>query len=327
MIVITGGAGFIGSNIAIMLSEAGKKVVVCDYFGTDDKWRNTAHHLFTDMIAPSDLFYWLGSNTEDITAIVHMGAISSTVETDSDLLLENNYTLSKVLWQWCTQNEKALIYASSASTYGNGEFGFEDDIALDYLKRLTPLNAYGWSKHSFDKYVAQQVKNEEETPPQWVGLKFFNVYGPNEVHKEAQKSVVAQLYPSAALGQPARLFKSNNPDYADGEQIRDFIYVKDCADVVNWLLDNAQVSGLFNLGTGEGRSFNDLAAALYSALEQKTQVKYIDMPESVAPKYQYLTKANMQRLQDAGYAKPFTSIEEGVKDYVQNYLATNDGYR
>ncbi len=326
-VLITGGAGFIGSNIAGHIADKGEyRAVVCDIFGKTEKWRNLCKHHISEIIAPMDMFYWLESNADRLKAVIHMGATSSTTETNVDLILENNFSVSKQLWQWCSERDIPFIYASSAATYGEGSAGFDDDLSKDYLNKLVPLNAYGWSKQLFDRFVSSVVEKNEQLPPQWVGLKFFNVYGPNEYHKEDQKSVLSQIYPHASAGLPVRLFKSYRDDYADGAQIRDFIYVKDCVKVIQWFLDHADVSGLFNLGTGEGRSFEDLANAAFSALDKDVAINYIDMPEGVKDKYQYYTKANIKKLRDAGYKDKFTSLEDGVKDYIQNYLSKEDPY-
>lgn len=326
-ILVTGGAGFIGSNIAGALAGSGKHAVaVSDHFGSDDKWRNLSHHQIFEFVSPEDTFFWLQDYGHELEAIVHMGAISSTTETNVDLILENNFALSKALWDWCAQHGVRFIYASSAATYGNGKAGFDDGHDLATLKRFTPLNPYGWSKHIFDEFVSIAVARGQKTPPGWVGLKFFNVYGPNEYHKGNQRSVANQIFPHAMHGRPVHLFKSDNPDYKDGEQLRDFIYVKDCVNVIEWLLENEQVSGLFNLGTGEARSFADLAKAMFAALNQQTRITFIDMPDELRNKYQYFTQANMERLRAAGYTKPFTSLEDGVRDYVANYLVNEDPY-
>lgn len=324
-ILVTGGAGFIGSNIASAISDAGEyRAVVCDQFGKTDKWRNLSKHQIFEIIQPEDLFYWLESNHDQLRAVVHMGATSSTTETDVDLFLENNFSLSRQLWNWCVDKQKPLIYASSAATYGNGEQGFMDDASQGYLHKLRPLNAYGWSKNLFDQFIATSIARGDKTPPQWVGLKFFNVYGPNEYHKDSQKSVVAQIYPHARENRPVKLFKSYHAGYPDGGQKRDFIYVKDCVNVVNWLIAHPNVSGLFNLGTGEARTFEDLARAVFAALGKDPQITYIDMPDAIRHKYQYLTEAKMHKLREAGYKEPFFSLEDGVRDYVQNYLAKED---
>lgn len=326
-ILVTGGAGFIGSNIAGALAGASTyRITVADEFSSTDKWRNLARHPIYEIITPADTFHWLEGNKGDLEAIIHMGAASSTTEKNVDLILKNNFALSRVLWNWAVINKKRLIYASSAATYGDGTAGFDDDISLDYLRKLHPLNAYGWSKHLFDQFVAIAVGGGDKMPAQWAGLKFFNVYGPNEYHKEDQRSVVAQIFPHAQHGRPVHLFKSYNPKYKDGGQLRDFIYVKDCVKVINWLLANPQVNGLYNLGTGKARSFEDLAKATFAALNKPTAITYFDMPEELRSKYQYLTEAKMERLRAAGYTEPFTSLEDGVKDYVQTYLMQDDKY-
>jgi ADP-L-glycero-D-manno-heptose 6-epimerase len=219
------------------------------------------------------------------------------------------------------------MYASSAATYGGGELGFDDDGSVEALARLRPLNTYGWSKQLFDRRVARSVANGEATPRQWIGLKFFNVYGPNEYHKGSMQSVVAQKFPPAASGLPVTLFKSHDSDYPDGGQRRDFVWVGDCVDVVTWLLDHPDVTGIFNLGTGEDRSFEDLANALCAAVGVTPQISFIDMPEAIRPRYQYFTRAQMSRLRKAGYDRPFSSLEDGVGSYVREFLMQPDRYR
>lgn len=326
MILVTGGAGFIGSNIVAALCERGRAVTVCDRLRDNDKWRNIAKSDVADIVTPEKLDAWLAQNPR-LEAVVHMGAISSTIVTDADLTFDVNVSLSTRLWEWCAAHDTPFIYASSAATYGAGDQGFNDDDGLDALLRLRPLNAYGWSKCFFDRRVAHWVAGGQPTPPQWVGLKFFNVYGPNEYHKGSMKSVVAQKFPLAASGAPITLFKSHDPRYADGEQLRDFVYVRDCVDVVLWLLGQPRVSGIFNLGTGEARSFADVARAIAAALGIPPRVEYIPMPDAIRPNYQYLTQANMSRLRTSGYRAPFTSLEEGVRDYVVRFLASADRYR
>ncbi|MCI5049501.1 MAG: ADP-glyceromanno-heptose 6-epimerase [Rickettsiales bacterium] len=326
-VLVTGGAGFIGSNIANHIADKEEyRAVICDVFGKTDKWKNVAKHPIFEIISPEETFFWLESNAEKLKAIVHMGAISSTTENDVDLFLHNNFSFSRQLWEWCAENNKPFIYASSAATYGDGEQGFDDDGSKEYLNKLRPMNAYGWSKHLFDQFVSSCVERGDKTPPQWVGLKFFNVYGPNEHHKDSQKSVAAQIFPHAKTGSKVKLFKSENPDYPDGGQKRDFVYVRDCVYVVEWLLQNPKVSGIYNLGTGEARTFEDLANAVFTALDKEPQIAYIDMPSQIKEKYQYFTEASMQRLRDAGYTKPFTSLEEGVSDYVKRFLNQPDDY-
>ncbi len=328
MILITGGAGFIGSNLVAKLDLHAEKhdLVVCDRLGTDDKWRNIAKHEFHDFIRPEDLKSYLNSHIGQIHYIFHLGAISSTTERDADLIVHENFALSKWLWKWAAQNKVRFVYASSASTYGDGSNGFDDEFSPEALAKLRPLNPYGWSKHAFDRYIARQVTRGDIQPPQWAGLKFFNVYGPNEYHKGSQQSVVSTIFPRIIADASARLFKSYHPDYKDGGQQRDFVWVGDCIDVMLWLYENPQVSGVFNLGSGEARTFEDLALAVFTALGKKAKIEYVDMPEGLKAKYQYYTKANMDRLRAVGYSKPLTPLEEGVGIYVREYLATEDAY-
>ena len=328
MYVITGGAGFIGSNIAAALEAKGAgPMVIVDRLRHGDKWRNIAKRHLHDIVHPDHLSEFLAAHTREVTGIVHMGAISATTETDADLIIDTNFRLSRDLWSWCAEHDKPFIYASSAATYGDGNLGFKDDIADAALAALRPLNPYGWSKLLFDRWVATELNNDQPRPPQWAGLRFFNVYGPNEYHKGRMQSVVSQIQPLAAAGDICRLFKSHNPDYPDGGQLRDFVFVDDCADVIAWMLDSKSVSGLFNMGTGNARSFADLAAAVYAASGTEFKVKFIPTPEDIRDKYQYFTQANMSRLRDAGYGGQFTSLEDGVARYVRDYLATDDPYK
>lgn len=329
LVMVTGGAGFIGSNIVARLCERGDvDVAVCDRLRTDDtgKWRNIAKHPIADFVAPEDLFPWLERRSGDLRAVVHMGAVSSTTEPDADKIVHANFTLSRDLWLWCAQNRTRLIYASSAATYGDGAQGFWDADDLASLQRLRPLNAYGWSKWLFDLFAVREGAGGGG-PPQSVGLKFFNVYGPNEYHKRSMKSVVAQIWPKVAAGEAVSLFKSHREGYADGGQLRDFLYVRDAADVASWLLDNPQVGGVYNLGSGQARSFADLAAATFAAAGAPARVDYVDMPEVLRERYQYYTQADLGRLRQAGYTAPFTSLEDGVADYVRGYLSRPDPYR
>lgn len=327
MILVTGGAGFIGSNIVAALAEQGRDVVVCDWLREDERWRNLAKHAVVDVIMPLALPDWLERAGNAVEAVIHMGAISATTETDVDAIVANNIRLTIDLWDWCTARQVPLIFASSAATYGEGEQGFDDDGTTAALVRLRPLNAYGWSKHFIDRRIAASIDAGRPTPPQWVGLKFFNVYGPNEYHKGSMKSVVAQNCARVASGEAIRLFRSYRADYADGGQLRDFVYVRDCVDVILWLLDHREVSGLFNLGTGEARSWLDLARSLFAALEIPERIEFIDMPDQLQAKYQYFTQAKMDRLRAAGYTRRFHTLEEGVRDYVRTYLRAADPYR
>jgi ADP-L-glycero-D-manno-heptose 6-epimerase len=327
MILVTGGAGFIGSNVVAALAERGVPLAVCDRLHGGDKWRNLAKVALRALIAPEALAGWLATEAAQVQAVIHLGAITSTTETDVDLITEVNVRLSQSLWRWCAASGRRFIYASSAATYGDGIQGFDDDGSTRALARLRPLNAYGWSKQLFDRWVAQAVEEGVPCPPQWVGLKFFNVYGPNEYHKGGMRSVIAQKYPLAAEGHAITLFRSYRADVPDGGQRRDFVYVRDCVDVMVWLLEQPHVSGLYNLGSGEARSFAELASALCAALGRAAQIEYVDMPAAVRAHYQYFTQARMERLRSAGYTRAFTSLEDGVRDYVQCYLSQPDPYR
>ena len=328
MILVTGGAGFIGSNVVAALAERGETdLVVCDRLRDTGKWRNLAKHELNDIVHPEQIFDFLEAKKTTLQAIVHMGAVSSTTATDADHVIANNFSLSLALWKWCTIHRVRFIYASSAATYGDGNVGFDDDASGDHLAQLRPLNAYGWSKHLFDRRVSRKLAEHRAHPPQWAGLKFFNVYGPNEYHKGGQQSVVAQIYPHAVQGASYSLFKSHNPNYADGEQMRDFIWVGDVVNVILWLLDNPNVSGLYNVGTGKARSFKDLASAVYRSLGQEPNLKFQDTPIAIRDKYQYFTEAKMDRLRAAGYTQDFTSLEDGVAQYVTKFLHTSDQYR
>lgn len=328
MIIVTGGAGFIGSNlVAALEARDGSEIVVCDRLGRDEKWRNIAKRELADIVAPEALFDFLKAQAYRVSAILHMGAISATTETDADLLVRENIRFTLDLWDWCAAHGVPLIYASSAATYGDGSAGFDDDGSPEALAALRPLNAYGWSKQVVDRRIARIVADGGRTPPQWAGLKFFNVYGPNEYHKGGMRSVIEQLHAPIAAGEPATLFRSHNPDYPDGGQMRDFVWVGDCVRVVLWLLDNPEVSGLFNLGTGQARSFADLARAVFAALGREPAIRFIDTPEAIREKYQYFTEARMDRLRAAGYDAPFTSLEDGVAEYVGSYLSADDPYR
>ncbi len=328
MILVTGGAGFIGSNlVAALEARGGGDIVVVDRLGTDEKWRNLARRELAAIVQPADLADWLAANGAAVTMVFHLGAISSTTETDADLIVATNFTLSLFLWDWCAAHGVRFVYASSAATYGGGEAGFDDDGSPAALARLRPLNAYGWSKLLFDRRVARLTAEGRLAPPQWAGLKFFNVYGPNEAHKGSMRSVVAQILPRVAAGEAATLFRSHRPDYPDGGQLRDFVHVDDCVAVMLWLLDRPDVSGLFNLGTGRARSFADLATAVFRAAGREPRLEYVDTPEAIRARYQYFTEARMDRLRTAGYPGQFTPLEEGVRRYVQDFLLAPDPYR
>lgn len=330
MIIVTGGAGFIGSNLIAALHDKKIKapIVVCDSFGEDEKWQNLKKAQLEDIVSPEELFEFLETYQDDIEIIYHLGAISTTTEKDADLVMGNNFKFSKALFQWCSIHQKRFIYASSAATYGDGQQGFTDHADATNLSKYTPLNVYAWSKHLFDRFVAEAKARGDMLPKQCVGLKFFNVYGPNENHKNGQMSVVWQVFQQIKNGDnAARLFKSYNADYPDGGQVRDFVWVGDCDKVMLWLYAHPEVNGLFNVGTGQARSFKDLATAVFAALNQKPRIEYIEMPQGLREKYQYFTQADLNNLRTAGYQDPFTSLDEGVKLYVQQYLLQPDPYR
>jgi ADP-L-glycero-D-manno-heptose 6-epimerase len=326
MLLVTGGAGFIGSNVVAALNEAGRSdVVVCDFLGNEGKWHNLAKRQLVDIVPPAELPDWLKGRKLD--AVIHLGAISATTATDGDLVFETNFRLSMRLLDWCTANAVRLIYASSAATYGDGEAGFDDDASVLALKKLRPMNLYGWSKHLFDLAVAERAANGEKLPPQWAGLKFFNVFGPNEYHKGSMMSVLARRFDDVKAGRPVQLFKSHRDGIADGDQRRDFIYVDDVVRVTMWLLATPGVSGVFNVGTGTARSFKDLMLSAYTALGAKPNIQYIDMPEQIRGSYQYFTQSEVDRLRHAGYNGGFTTLEDAVDTYVKGFLDRPDRFR
>jgi ADP-L-glycero-D-manno-heptose 6-epimerase len=326
MLLVTGGAGFIGSNVVAALNEAGRAdIVVNDVLGADSKWRNLGKRRFADAVAPAELFRWIDGRKLD--AVVHMGAISDTTATDADLVLENNFRLSLRLLDWCTAQRVPFIYASSAATYGDGGAGFSDDWSPAALQKLKPMNLYGWSKHMFDLAVVERFAKKEKLPPQWAGLKFFNVFGPNEYHKGEMMSLVAKRFDDVKAGRTVRLFKSHKPGIEDGDQRRDFISVDDAVAVVRWLMQTPSVSGIFNVGTGKARSFRDLISAVFRALGREPKIEYVDMPEAIRGQYQYFTEAEVDNLRRAGYNAGFTSLEDSVQRYVTQYLDTADRYR
>lgn len=326
MLLVTGGAGFIGSNVVAALNDAGHSdVVVCDLLGSDGKWRNLAKRQLVDIVPPAELSDWLKGRKLD--AVIHLGAISETTATDGDLMIETNFRFSMRLLDWCTANAVPLIYASSAATYGDGAEGFDDDASLPALKKLRPMNLYGWSKQLFDLAVAGRAANGDPLPPQWAGLKFFNVFGPNEYHKGTMMSVLARRFDDVKAGRVVQLFKSHRDGIADGDQRRDFIYVDDVVRVILWLLATPAVSGLFNVGTGKARSFRELMLAAYAALGTRPNIDYVDMPEQIRGSYQYFTESKVDRLHRAGYNGGFTTLEDAVKVYVADYLDRPDRFR
>jgi len=326
MIVVTGGAGFIGSNLVAALEARGAgPVAVCDRPSDDGKWRNLAKRSLAAVVAPEDLDAFLAGNRRAIAFVFHLGAISSTTERNVELILANNLTPTLRLWQWCAEAGVGLVYASSAAVYGDGTQGFDDDPDPAALGRLRPLNPYGWSKLLADRRILSLAR-QGVRPPRWAGLRFFNVYGPNEQHKGAMQSVVTRNYPLAAAGKTVTLFRSHRAGIPDGGQQRDFVYVKDCVDVMLWLMERQDAAGIFNLGTGRARSFAELATALFRACGREPAIAYRDTPEDVRAHYQYFTQARMERLRAAGYDRPFAAIEDGIADYVANHLSRADPF-
>ena len=326
MLLVTGGAGFIGSNLVASLNEAGRTdIVVNDALGDQGKWRNLGKRRLADVVPPGELIAWLDGRKLD--AVIHLGAISDTTATDGDLVIGTNFRLSLKLLDWCTVTRTPFIYASSAATYGDRADNFDDDWSAAALQRLKPMNLYGFSKHLFDLAVVDRFAKGAKLPPQWAGLKFFNVFGPNEYHKGDMMSLVAKRFDEAKGGKPVRLFKSHRDGIADGEQKRDFIYVDDAVAVIRWLLETPSVSGIFNAGTGKAGSFRDLVAAMFRALGRAPDIEYIDMPPTIRDQYQYFTQAKVENLRRAGYNAGFTPLEEGVTKYVTSFLNQPDRYR
>ncbi len=315
MIVVTGAAGFIGSCMVSYLNRQGyKDIVAVDDFSNEEKNKNLAGKTLTEKVHRNRFFEWIDQNENQIQIIIHLGARTDTTEFNKAVFDELNLNYSKTVWQKAVQYGLPLIYASSAATYGMGEYGYDDNHEI--IDRLKPLNPYGESKNDFDKWAIRQA----EQPFFWAGLKFFNVYGPNEYHKGRMASVIFHAYNQISETGGMKLFASHNPNYKDGEQMRDFVYVKDVVQVIAFLMENRPQSGLYNLGSGKARTFLDLTKATFKAMDKPENISFIPTPEDIRDKYQYYTQANMQKLQQAGYSKPFYSLEEGVDDYVKNYL-------
>jgi len=318
MIIVTGGAGFIGSNLINFFGEKKTQEII------SVDWKNNENASYfinkkLKKVCPNNLESFLKKNNKSIKLIIHLGAITSTTETNAKLIIKNNISLSLFIWSWCVEHKKRLIYASSAATYGDGSNNFDDQEKKSYLSKLVPLNLYGWSKHLFDKFIINQKKK----PPQYVGLKFFNVYGPNEFHKSEMRSIVLKIFQKVSSNQTVKLFKSHHPQYKDGEQMRDFIYVKDVINIIKWFIDNENINGIYNVGTGKPRSFCDLAVSVFKNSNIKSKIKYIDTPKNIREQYQYFTKANIKKLRNTGYKKKFFSLEDGIKDYIRNHLIIN----
>lgn len=320
MIIVTGGAGFIGSAFVWKLNQEGiEDITIVDRLGTKDKWKNLVNRRFAEFIHKDDFLRMVGEDRVpfDVAAIIHMGACSSTTERDADYLWQNNYVYTRNLAQWSVKKGIRFIYASSAATYGDGSRGFSDDHGI--IANLRPINMYGYSKQVFDLWA---IRNSLEG--KIAGIKFFNVFGPNEYHKEDMTSVIFKAFGQIKETGKVRLFKSYKPEYSDGGQLRDFVYVKDCVDVLWWLLQHPAANGIFNLGTGKARSWNDLIGAVFAAVGKKTNIEYIPMPEGLRNQYQYFTEAKMDKLQAADCPVSFSSLEDSVRDYVVNYLQNAD---
>lgn len=330
MIIITGAAGFIGSAFIWKLNCMGiTDILSVDKLRDGDKWLNLRKRKYSDWLDKELLFSWLEKeeNAKKITGVVHLGACSATTEKDGDFLMSNNYEYTKKLWIFCAKRNINFVNASSAATYGLGELGYNDDMSIDEYQKLMPLNKYGYSKKFFDDWAFKQ----KETPKQWIQVKFFNVYGPQEYHKGRMASMVYHTFNQYNEGGKVKLFKSHKDGYEDGEQLRDFIYIKDVVDILYFYLFEKIESGIYNLGTGKARSFYDLALNTIKSKENNFNIKgeevieFVPMPEDLRGKYQYFTEATMEKLKRAGYTKPFYTLEEGVKDYVK-YLSSEDSY-
>tara|TARA_R110002072_G_scaffold16048_1_gene63429 strand:- start:14419 stop:15384 length:966 start_codon:yes stop_codon:yes gene_type:complete len=321
MIVVTGAAGFIGSCLVSRLNKSGHdNIIVVDDFSKTEKEGNLEGKTMLAKVGRKDFVSWLKEFGNEVDFIYHIGARTDTTEFDVKIFNELNLNYSKNLWNLCVEYQIPLVYASSAATYGLGENGYKDDH--DVIDKLQPLNPYGDSKNDFDKWVLQQT----EFPPFWAGLKFFNVYGPNEFHKGRMASVIFHAYHQINKTEGMKLFRSHNPDYTNGGQLRDFIYVKDVVEVCYYLMDTPPNSGIYNLGTGQARTFLDLTKHTFKAMKKEENISFIDTPEDIRDKYQYFTEADMTKLIESGYSKGFHSLEDGVNDYVKNYLMLGEWY-
>ena len=321
MIIVTGAAGFIGSVLVGKLNSLDKSnLILVDDFSNVEKNKNLYNKQFTQQIDRSEFIEWFMKNAESVSECYHIGARTDTTEFNVEIFNELNLNYTKDLWNICAENSIPFVYASSAATYGMGEFGFEDNH--DIIDDLVPLNPYGESKNDFDKWALKQKSH----PPFWAGFKFFNVYGPNEFHKSRMASVIFHAVNQISVTNGMKLFKSHNPKYKDGEQLRDFVYVKDVVEVLAFMMESKKQSGIYNLGSGKARTFKDLVEATFSAMNIKSNISYIATPIDIRDKYQYFTEADMQKLKNVGYKKSFTNLEDGVKDYVQNYLIDKKYY-
>lgn len=318
MIIVTGGAGFIGSCIVRTLNDMGiEDIIIVDNIAQTDKWMNLRNKKYIEYINRDEFLLRLPDFEGKVSHILHLGACSATTEKDFDFLYKNNFEYTKTLWQWCAKNDISFIYASSAATYGDGSHGFDDK---DDITKLEPLNGYGYSKQLFDLWVRKELTDKNKTPKQYAGFKFFNVYGPNEYFKGKMASGIFHAFNKITETGKMELFKSYNIEYNDGGQLRDFVYVKDLCKVFKFMIEHPEINGLFNLGTGTARSFYDLAYSTFYAMKKEPVIDFIEMPENLKAKYQYYTKAEMSKLREAGYTASFYSLEDGISDYVQNYL-------
>lgn len=321
VILLTGAAGFIGSYLLGYLNKKGfSNIIIADDFSEEDKWFNFDSKQFIAKVEREQLFEWLKKKQPQIDFVFHLGARTDTTEFDYSVHEKLNVQYSKSIWNYCADKNIPLVYASSAATYGNGDLGYNDDHEI--VEKLQPLNPYGISKNEFDKWALKQAAQ----PPFWAGLKFFNVYGPNEYHKGRMASVIFHSFNQVKSTGKVKLFRSHKPDFKDGQQLRDFIYVEDVARVCYWLMENPIASGLYNLGTGKARTFEDLVKATFTAMSREPVIEYIDMPEDIRDKYQYFTEADMTKLRVAGYEEKFYSLEDGVADYVKKYLLKKEYY-
>ena len=321
VILLTGAAGFIGSYMLGYLNKQGyKKIIIVDDFSDEDKWFNFDSKDFIEKIEREELFTWLAKYDKKVNGVFHLGARTDTTEFDYSIHEKLNVEYSKKIWDYCTTHSIPLVYASSAATYGAGEWGYKDDHAI--VEKLQPLNPYGISKNEFNKWALQQTAQ----PPFWAGVKFFNVYGPNEYHKERMASVIFHAFNQIKKTGKVKLFRSHKPDFKDGEQLRDFIYVEDVVLICDWLMENKPASGLYNAGTGKARTFNDQVTAIFTSLGLTPVIEYIDTPEDIRDKYQYFTEADMSKLRNAGYDKSFYSLEDGISAYVNNFLVKRKYY-
>lgn len=328
MYVITGGSGFLGSNVVAGIEERGMgEVTIVDRFQSDDRWRNIAKRSLRDIIFPEDIFSYLDAHKNKIDAVIHINYTGFSTETDVDELVRDRIQLTWKLWKWCAENHVPFLYDSTAGVYGDGSMGFKDDDSAEALAKLHPLSPAAWTKLFLDRKIIDTINRGEAAPPQWIGFRCFNLYGPNEYHNTQHQSVIPRIYNCAKSGKLFPLFKSENPAYKDGDQMRDFMWIDDCVDVILWLAQHSEISGLFNVGTGHARTYADVLRAVYAAVDEKPEMDFMDLPAEIKGHYQYFTQADVQKLRTAGYTKPFTSLEDGVAKYVTEYLEAPDPYR